>query len=338
MMIKRLVLGGGILLGLLVCLYGGLSAYAHQRITAIAHHCERHSNESTYTPATFLREGFDTTPYLMPTYEEVSFPSRESDLTISGWFIPNQKGEPDQIYPTVIIVHGFNDCKNRPFSLTPAGMLTHHGYNALAIDLRNHGDSSIEDGRMAAGTEEYLDVLGAWDWLIAEKGVPAEQIGLYGYSMGGATVMIAAAKEPQIAAVWEDSSFADFEANLDFVASQQGMPIFIVPGVLAIQSLTSDENLDAITPLEAVKELAPRPLQIVHGVKDKTVDPESAFELADAYKAAGGADPLWLLPTTKHIEAIFDDTELYQLKLLAFFGNAICPSPDKPDPEWAEGC
>jgi dienelactone hydrolase len=58
-------------------------------------------------------------------------------------------------------------------------------------------------------------VLGAWDWLSGAFGIPAKRIGLFGASLGAASVMLAAATEPRIAAVWEDSGYADTEQRVE---------------------------------------------------------------------------------------------------------------------------
>ena len=44
-------------------------------------------------------------------------------------------------------------------------MLHRAGFGVLLIDLRNHGASDIDNGRWAGGSKEFLDALGAWDWL-----------------------------------------------------------------------------------------------------------------------------------------------------------------------------
>ena len=42
------------------------------------------------------------------------------------------------------------------------------GFGVLLMDLRDHGDSEGDDARFAGGSEEYLDVLGGWDWVRAQ--------------------------------------------------------------------------------------------------------------------------------------------------------------------------
>ena len=157
-----------------------------------------------FTPAAFLVNGIDTKPFLMPTYELVSIPSRDSGISLSSWLIPSATATATG--PTVVVVHGLGSCKREDRILLAAGMLHRNGFNVLLIDLRNHGDSTIKNGRYAGGTREYRDVLGAWDWLVDVKGIAPEDVGLMGFSLGAATVLIATGEESGVAAVWEDSS------------------------------------------------------------------------------------------------------------------------------------
>ncbi len=151
----------------------------------------------------------------MPDYQDVSFPSRTAvgvpSATIRGWWVPGPKADS----PAVILVHGRDACRRDWNVLLPAGMLHRAGFATLLIDLRNHGDSDLTTGptrgRYYGGTVEYLDVLGAWDWLVGDRGVEPSRIGLLGTSLGAGSVMLAAAHEPRVAAVWEDSSYADIQ-------------------------------------------------------------------------------------------------------------------------------
>ena len=68
--------------------------------------------------------------------------------------------------PVVIVVHGLRVSKYDPDMLTVAGMLHKTGFNVLLFDLRDHGKSTIEDGRVSIGTKEYRDVIASVDWLI----------------------------------------------------------------------------------------------------------------------------------------------------------------------------
>ena len=322
-MVENRVIGTGIIVIVVVLVVGtiGVSALVYQRLSATTPRCEAHPDEADNTPAAFVRAGFDTSPYLIEDYQEVSFPSRDPDVTISAWFIP-AKDTDSAAAPTVIIVHGYNDCRQRAAILTPAAMLHNNGFNVLAIDLRGHGESA-EGARMAAGTEEYRDVLGAWDWLLTEKGFLPERIGLMGFSLGGATVTIAAAQEPRVAAVWEDSAFADFLDILKLELQDSGIPSFFAPGAAFVGRLISGDDITAIRPVDAVTKFEGRPYYIVHGDADTRIPVSQATRLAETINANGGVVKPWILPGTAHIEAVFDAPDEYERRLIEFFSTSL---------------
>ena len=78
---------------------------------------------------------FELSNYFMPTYDEVHFPSRETNYDIAGWYV---EGDPDQ--PAVILVDGMGGCRWTQAVLIPAGMLWRNGFNVLIIDLHETGD------------------------------------------------------------------------------------------------------------------------------------------------------------------------------------------------------
>lgn len=82
----------------------------------------------------------------MPDYETVSCPGRDPRLAVSGRCVPSAT---DPGGPAVVVVLGLKGCKRQASVLTAAGMLHRHGFSVLLIDLRDHGDSTIEDGRPA---------------------------------------------------------------------------------------------------------------------------------------------------------------------------------------------
>lgn len=303
---------------LLVAGYGVAGAVIYNTLSDVSQRCSGPYAENT--PDNFTREPVDTTPYLMGSYEEVTFPSRDANITISGWYVPSQN-EADA--PAVVVVHGLRGCKRGADVLLPAGMLNHAGFNVLLIDMRDHGDSTVEDGRYAGGTEEYRDVLGAWDWLIAEKGIPAERIGLFGESLGAATVMIAAGEEPRVAAVWEDSGFADINDAIVAELSRNGYPTFLASSASAMSQVIAGDNITAFSPLNAMAKLNGRPIFITHGDADTRLSVQYATDLAEAVRAAGGEVEPWIVVGSAHVGAMFDHPEEYEERLVAFFRDSL---------------
>lgn len=297
---------------LLIAGYGAAGAVIYNTLSDVSETCDGRLNGNT--PNAFGAGDIDTQPYWMEGYEAVTFPSRDANITISGWYVPA-----DADAPAVILVHGLRSCKRNPEVLLPAGMLHSAGFNVLLMDLRDHGDSTIEDRRYAGGTEEYRDVLGAWDWLIAEKGIPAERIGLFGASLGAATVMIATGEEPRVAAVWEDSGFADINVAITAELARNGYPTFLASSAMLMSQLIAGDNITAYSPLNAVSKLNGRPLFITHGDADTRLSVQYAYDLAETVRATGGEVEPWIVAGSGHVQAMFDHSEDYEERLIAFF-------------------
>lgn len=304
-----------------VAAYGVAAATVWSSLTAVRGDCpsEWADNDATgYRLPDGARDSVDWAAYTMDEPQDVRLPSRTPGIEIAAWWIPSA----DEAAPAVIVVHGYNACRRDPAVLLPAGMLAENGSSVLLIDLRDHGDSTLEDGRYAGGTEEYLDVLGAWDWVRAQ-GVAAERIGLLGISLGAATVLIAAGEEPGVAAVWEDSSFADIGVAIRAELVRNGYPTFLEPGGIAMARLLSGDDLTSKSPLEGVRKLDGRPLFVTHGTADTRLSVDYANDLIDAVEAEGGRVDAWIIDGAEHVEGMLLEPEEYEKRLVRFFGEAL---------------
>lgn len=294
---------------------GGYVVY--DKLTRVAAHCG--GDYAANTPASFSTPDLDTTPYLMSAYEDVSFPSRgDPNVTIEGWWVPGSSADA----PTAILVHGLGRCKRSPTVLLPAGMLHRRGYNVLLIDLRNEGESTITNGRYAGGVVEYRDVLGAWDWVQSAKGIPAARIGLLGMSLGAATVLIAMGQEPGVAAVWEDSGFADINVAISDELARNGYPTILAGAGIFVARLNGID-LTGLSPLDTAARLNGRPIAIIHGTGDTRLPVKHAYTLRQAIQDHGGQPYVWILDGAEHTRAVYEQPAEYERRLAEFFGPAI---------------
>lgn len=317
-----------LVLAALTTLAVGSAAYlagafvVYDRLTRVPGTC--HPDLAANDPTRFTvtePPGFDAAPYYMPAPEVVTIPSRGGRVPLSGWFV--RSGVEDA--PAVVVVHGHTACKRDTTVLLPAGMLHRQGYDVLLIDLRDHGDSGGDDGRYAGGTDEYLDVLGGWDWL-RDQGYAPERIGLAGISLGAATVLIAAGEEPAVAAVWADSSYAAIRVAVRAELARNGYPAVLEAGGLLMARLLAGTDLEARSPLQAVTELDGRPLAIVHGELDSRLSVDYGRELAAAAEAHGSPVEAWFVPGAEHVAAMFIHADEYERRLVAFFDTALVRS------------
>lgn len=305
----------------------------YELVATVSPGCGAGTAVQSYTPASFAHHKVDTTPYLMTNYADVSFPSRpDADgdtLMIQAFFIPAPNVADYQGQPTVIVVHGRDACRRVPETLVPAGMLNRNGFNVLALDLRNMGASESNGGRMGAGATEYLDVLGALDWLIAEQGVSSERIGVYGYSLGGAAALLATAHDERIHAVWTDSAFIDVEMVLRDAGDTLGVG-FLFPLFELYGDVRYGSNLvDVIQPINVIDDIATRPVYITHSTADQIVPVENAYRLEELLTDET-RHQTWIVTNSDHVQMALDHTGEYERRMVDFFTTYLAPT-DAPD-------
>jgi len=263
-------------------------------------------------------ESFDTKPYAMPVFENVSIASRQLGVRLAGW---NIAGNPSA--PAVLLIHGWRQGSFDSNVLTPAGMLHRHGFNILLIDLRNHGRSTVVNGHAGFGTTEYQDVLGAWDWLVSEKGFSPGRIGVYGVSMGAVTALIAMAGEPRIAAVFVDSPFFDVKQLLEEQVAHKRLPRFLARGSLLLGRALVGDDLSSRSPQDAFRSHAGRPIYMVHSTADKYMDVSHQQAYIALAKRTGANAVFWLTEGAGHVNSEFMLPEEYERRLTEFFGKAL---------------
>jgi dipeptidyl aminopeptidase/acylaminoacyl peptidase len=255
----------------------------------------------------------------MPEYEEVSFSSRQAGITLSGWYIPSA----DPGAPAVVVTHGIGASKIASNALTVAGMLHKNGFNVLIYDIRNHGQSSKDNGRTSIGNKEYQDVLGAWDYLVNERGFDPTQVGLFGLSLGGASALNAFAEEPRVAAILVDSPFSDLRKIIAEELVRTGYPAILGPaGVLAAR-LFDGVDLLAHTPQDAIRKDAGRPIFIIHGTQDARINFHHSQALEALAKETGANVTVWYVEGADHVLSVFLQPEAYEQKMAAFYKKAL---------------
>ena len=321
LLVVLVALGGGAYLGVSFMIYDSLGKAPRACWEA----------DRANTPQKFaIPKPFDATlatTYAMPAPQDVTFHSRDPqipDANLAAWWIPSAAAAATADAPAVVLVHGIKSCRRESGVLLAAGMLYKAGFSVFLLDLRDHGDSQGDDGRFSGGTEEYLDVLGGWDW-VRSTGVPAAKIGIAGFSFGSGNVMIAAGHEPQVAAAWVDSGYTMTEKAIGlFLKDQSGLPDLFVPGALLWANLVAHDNLIAFNPITEVTKLSGRSIAFVHGATDKVLPASMANELRAAAVAAGAKSPdVWIVPGAGHTQSFFIDPAGYNQRLTTFFRQAL---------------
>lgn len=133
-------------------------------------------------------------------YEAVSLQAADG-VGLHGWYVPAEGAK-----QVLLFFHGnAGNISHRRASLEIFHRL---GLNVLIIDYRGYGKSEGSPGE--AGL--YKDAMAAWDYLINERGFAADEVVIFGRSLGGAVAVQLASQVPARGLIVEStlSSARDF--------------------------------------------------------------------------------------------------------------------------------
>jgi fermentation-respiration switch protein FrsA (DUF1100 family) len=227
----------------------------------------------------------------------------EDGIRLSAWYTPPANGA------VILLAHPYGE--HRPEWVYE--LLARKGYGVLAWDARAHGTSGGEITTL--GYTEMRDVKAALKYALAQPGV--EHIGGWGGSMGGATMIHAAAMLPQIEAIFVDSSFASLDDEFDYLVPSHPL---ISPFAKVVMRLETGVNTDDVDLVKDIATISPRPVFIAQGEADTTVPPDSGERL---FNAAGKPRFLWTEPKIPHMGLFLANSRRYQRRLVDFFNQQL---------------
>jgi dipeptidyl aminopeptidase/acylaminoacyl peptidase len=289
-------------------------------------------NESTNSEniTSNIMEGLSE--YWWPGYENATIEVEDEDLFLSAWYLRQNDS-----MPWVIFVHGIRGCKSGGELMISSGMLANAGFNVISFDLRDHGESSIDDNRVSGGQDEWKDVVAVFDWLIDEQDAKPDQIGLFGTSMGAGTVAIAFSLDDRMQSVWLDSGYSDMGKIVVEELEFQGLPTFLGPAGIFAGKISAGQNLVEYYPLEAASEIGDRHMYVVHGNQDKRVRLHHGEEMCEIALEKGkeGNVECWFedsvirydvgkgMDSDEHVSLMLTHTEDYDNRLVEFFTRSL---------------
>jgi len=250
------------------------------------------------TPATFG----------MPAYQDVALQAKDSPwgaVRLDCWYIPGPSKE------TVIALHGRGDSKAGLLSVLQTLNLA--GYTTFALEFRAHGTS---EGRWStSGPAEQRDLEAAIDWVTEHHPAP---VALFGYSMGGCVALEVAARDDRVRGVATEGAVADQvrEIHRHFAPASYALIPAAVPWILARTGTTPW----AARPVAHIKDIAPRPVLLIHSRIDSVVGFQAAQDL---YAAAGEPKELWVLDNAEHVAGIGRYPVEYRKRLIAFYDKVF---------------
>jgi uncharacterized protein len=284
-------------LSVLLCgsIYAGVSLLTADRLTRPTNHPSRLDPREWVAGAQ---------PWSMRTADRI---------TLRGWYLPTH----DRRH-LLVLVHGM---WSSWLEMAELGRDLHErGFDVLLFDLRGHGES--DPSRLSLGRRERADIRAVMTWA-QTAGFSDDRVGWLGYSMGGSTVLMEAARNPRIQAAVLDSPYGDLPKLLKIQLSKHsGLPGWFNPGILLAARWVYGARTDDLVPTRFARAWGERPLLVIHGESDTIVPVSQARELASA---AGACCLTMTLPGVDHVKCYDSDPAGYVRVVGAFFNDHLTP-------------
>lgn len=328
----------GIAAGLLaVVAAGGIAAGDYVYSTGTAVPCGINSDDLNNTPQHFYTSDYNSGPFpgagwnkwvgydlsdwwlRLAQVEDVRIPVAP-DVELAAWWIKTREAETDK---TVIVTHGIGTSKRDFNTLLPAAMLSKGGFNVLIVDQRNAGESTCVDGRHSAGQIESSDFAEVAKWLNSEKGIPGQDIGMFGVSGGAIATSLTPAKTDLISAFAMEGTIFDFQAAATKEVEFQGFPGFLWSLAELSARLLHGIDLTQTKVSDSILAAGDRPMLILHGDQDQRLDYQSSVDFYNFAKQNGINISLETFNGADHTEGMLLETDRYAKALTDFFSSAL---------------
>lgn len=216
-------------------------------------------------------------------YEEVAFPTSDG-LTLRGWFFATS----DPTAPAVLYAPA--TAKDQRQGLSLVAPLQKAGYQVLLFSYRGSGSSDGNRFAFSYGARESLDIDAAVRYLSETRRI--RRIGAIGHSAGAVSVILSAARNPEIDAVVAAAPYTSLE---DIWADNR--PEFL-PGewysqLQNIFQLRKDFTKQHVRPIDEIAKIAPRPILLINGTADQRITRNQASRLFEA--ASQPKEIIWLV-------------------------------------------
>lgn len=236
--------------------------------------------------------------------EDVAFTSAEG-VRLAGWWLDAPGSR-----TVVVCAHGHRGTKSDMLGIGSG--LWRAGHTVLLFDFRGNGDSG--DGPQSLSHHEQADLRAAVDLAVARR--PDARVVVVGFSMGASTAILEGAGDPRVAAFVLDSPFASMRDVVGANLRRYRVPAQpVLPVADLVNRLRYGYGFVEVRPLDAMPGLAPRPVLLLHGSRDRVIPHEHARQLADA---AGPACEFVTFEEADHCGGYFLDRPGYIARVAGF--------------------
>jgi pimeloyl-ACP methyl ester carboxylesterase len=246
-------------------------------------------------------------------YEEITFPAKDGSRIMQGWYIPSEGAA-----KTIVFSHGYG--ANREESWVPMYDLAHYAHSLkFNVVMFDYGFASKNNKDIATGgKKESQQLLGAIQFA-KDKG--ADEIVVWGFSMGAGTALQAGLVTEDVDAMILDSTFL-LEPDTLYHNIKQNIDLPRQPSLAIMELLfpvLNGTGLDQIPYSKVKSEDYPFPVLFMHGTRDDKAPYPIAEELA-----ANQSNPFsdsWIVEDSHHELLFREHPREYLRRVSAFLGN-----------------
>jgi pimeloyl-ACP methyl ester carboxylesterase len=218
------------------------------------------------------------------------------------------------------------------------------GFDVFAFESRNQGSSDSRPGYdpLQWVTEyEVRDTEAALKYLKGRPDADPRGVGFFGISKGAGAGLIAAGRDPFVRCFVTDGLFATFTTLTPYMRQwfriyNTYFPLEAIPdwyvdwiGRIGLGRIERERSCRFPYLEEALGQLGPRPLLMIHGAADTYIKPSMARAL---YDRVSGPRELWLVSEAKHNQALNVAGEEYRQRVLRFFERTLAEPAEEPFP------
>jgi len=241
-------------------------------------------------------------------YKNVSFKTSDGKI-LKGWLILSDKSD-----DIIICLHGYPANKS---DILPVISFLYPDFSLLLFDFRAHGES---EGKITTfGLKETLDLESAVKFIKGNEETRNFNIGVWGYSIGGAVAIPTSGKCKEIKSIVSDSAFANFPEMVTHYYKNYGPAKYIFSFLSRIMGkylLRMDYTLNS--PEYAIGNMK-CPILLIHSEEDEFIPVDHAKRL---FEKAPFPKELWLVKGS-HTGLDRAYTGQYQEKVKNFFKKSL---------------
>lgn len=256
------------------------------------------------------------------TYRDILIPSPARGafrgFFISGAESPNS--DPARRSATIIVLPTYNGGRGSLFY--EALPLAASGYNVVMFESRSCRGMALSLGYR--DTEDAADVLAYLKNNADGIKVDLDRLAFHGFSSAGAGAIFSGARYPEVRAVLAEGGYQKLSEYMGIDPQGRFLETLLQFGFLNTYRLATGDDFSVLNTLDAVSQIPPRPLFLVYGSLESTLE-GARQQLAAARTTKPDTNAkLWVVPGANHGGYVSSVGEAEYLRhTLAFYDCAL---------------